>query len=179
MIKLKLNEWHTNIKATEFKDEKVAYNDLVNAKYGVAIPFNSWLFEKPYESVKNKIVAIHNPEEDLFHFGVVIDSGPFIVDDIGYIFENKRPLTEKFYKTKNLPKYHNLDKLKKDFKNRKGSAWENKPACNGAGIDLKPSLMKKLTNNYIPNQTSIYVDWCFVDESELHDKLLKSIRTGI
>lgn len=163
MKKIDYNKKYFHIKATEYNDKQVAYMKY-NNKYGVSLPLNTILINKSYENIAGKYIHLKNALKGFEAYGIIDDCGPFVCTDYKYIFENERPYAE-ILKGKMFFKYPFPYSLIDMYKDR--SKIYNKHLSNGAGIDLKPDLMKQLTSNYIPNKTSIFVDWKFVKKEEM------------
>lgn len=180
MINIKYDKFKTNIKATEFNDKTLAYKEYEDYIYVCSLPFNNWIMNKKFESLKGKIVLLINQKEKKIAYAIVGDVGPFKTDDHEYIYGDQRPITETLFGLKDTNQYSDPKMLKLKYKDRFfDDKYKNPEICNGAGIDLKPEVMKLLTDNYIPNKTSIYVDWCFIKEETLNEELLKFIKTKI
>lgn len=143
--------------------------------YGVALPFNDYLFKDNYESIKNKYIMVQNIKNKKRIYCKIVGVGPWQVTDYEYIYDIEaeiRPHAEKVINKKYIFKYNNINKLKIKYQNRSNIRYKEDFRCNGAGLDIFPQAMKELTEG---KNKKILVDWCFIEEKNIPEKWLNKI----
>ncbi len=138
--------WHRNIIATyfdiaQYSPSQTAWNDvdpLSENPYYLALPFNDRVPGMgKYGQCKNRWVEIVNAATGKRAFGQWEDVGPWFVNDVEYVFDERcttRPFAE----------IHKGERWN-IYRKRSGSGVRKpRKVLNGAGIDLSPVLAQEL-----------------------------------
>jgi hypothetical protein len=169
------SNYHTNIIATSFSIVESggvsAWGETTEINpYYCALPYNNETFNYYYDNAGFRpdppytydmlSAKCKNRWIEIYYNGKVAycqweDVGPWFVDDYKYVFDvtgKTRPAAESYIGQK-VSKYLNFIT----------SSTLSTSDCNGAGIDLSPTLMKYLTGQ---ENNKIKVMWRFCSEEE-------------